>query len=448
VKDKGKGRWIRSVGCFCLALAAIQLVVAIVGHAYFFRIDDLFAWDARMRHNEIQCAHEGVNSFYIWNRSVTHEKYKGLSRDEYDEEADKKMAAESKGAPKKLTVHSYPAWHTAYLWFVGWMSEPLFLGFLYTCFGLALVAFWKIISACAPPDSASRWLFFGLLAIPLPGRILGCFATGNYGLFMALLMFCLISAVDAKRTVYAGILWAVMMVKPQLAILLFWPLLLRKHYVAIGLAVAICVAGTVAISFVYGCSPITLIEQIPAIGAPYTSSPKAIKFLFEPILGPATKWVWSLAIFSLCGIMTWRLRTCGTWWLFLPAILLFPVWTYSQPHDGVAAWPVYAIIPLLLLSTDALEDVRHKKMVIAYGWVVISAFFVTTMIDAVSKPFPRLPEWCWWIFGSARVTFWVAGLFVFDRLAQYSKLFALPRLFSSRPEIWYTTQDKEEIGLC
>lgn len=438
-----RSRLLRLLGFLCLGVAAVQFAADVHTHAFFFQYESQFAWDARLRHNEIKCAHEGINSFFIWDRSITHEKYRGLERPDMEEEEE---SAEKKESAEKLPVHSYPAWHTAFLWFAGWMSLPLYLGVLYACFGLALAAFWKLVSARAPADPESKWLYFGLLSIPLAGRILACFATGNYGLFMALLVFGLICSVNAKRSVWTGILWAVMMVKPQIAVLMFWPLVVRKNYVAIGLAGAICVAGTLLVSFVYGCSPVELIAQIPKIGAPYTSAPKGIQLVFGPLFGTGTKWIWPFLMFALCGIMTWRLRRCGTWWMFMPAVLLFPVWTYSQPHDGVAQWPFYALVALLFTSAETMADNRQKKMAFAYGCIVISIFFTDTALTVADKINSDFSWLRWKVFGVARVVFWVSGLFVLDRLASHAKMFDLCRVAKRHESV--PTCGKEEGDIC
>lgn len=44
---------------------------------------------------------------------------------------------------------------------------------------------------------------------------------------------------------------------------------------------------------------------------------------------------------------SWCLKDSRSWLVRLvPASTMFPLWTYSQPHDGVIAWPIIAMVSL------------------------------------------------------------------------------------------------------
>lgn len=407
-----RSRLLRICGGAFLVLAVIQLAVCVYTYRDFYRC--YFGFDARLRQNEIRCSHTGVNPFDVWERKISHENFRGIDRPD----------KETEDAPQKLLVHSYPAWHTAYLWCVGWMSTPLYMGVYYACFGVALVLLWLFVSACAPADSSARWFYFGMASIPLLYRISACFVTGNYGLFIAIFMYGLISAISAKKTISAGFLWAVMMIKPQIAVLLFWPLLIHKRYASMVISVGLCVGATCVIAGVYHCSPIDLVLQIPAIGEPYGPS-QFVKQALVPLIGSHASVVWSALLFLLCGFFTWRMRKCGAWWTSLPALLLFPVWTYSQFHDGVAAWPLYVLIPLAILSLEEIDNLLLRRRIALFGLCVVGTFLVETICSSLIGIGVCSQPQCGIALGISRTIFTILCLWFFDFLSRHSNVAGL-----------------------
>lgn len=71
-----------------------------------------------------------------------------------------------------------------------------------------------------------------------------CFYYGNYGFILLLFSVLMYESLVRGKQIYAGLSWAIMMIKPNVSILFFWPLLFQKKYVAIGVAIAIFLLAT------------------------------------------------------------------------------------------------------------------------------------------------------------------------------------------------------------
>ena len=108
------------------ALYGLSLVLVLSGLAFSVRtaIDGLEhrGCDLMFRISEVQCAHTGVNPFDVWDRKVTTERFRGMDREDRAETPPEDA--------HKLVVHAYPAWHTTYCWFYGWLPRAVTVALL------------------------------------------------------------------------------------------------------------------------------------------------------------------------------------------------------------------------------------------------------------------------------------------------------------------------------
>lgn len=323
----GKMAMLIGVVAFFVALALLNIFP-----------HNFWAIDIRLRHNEICCAHEGVNSFRIWDGDVSHPDYLPIGR------PDKKVSC-SPGATR--LIHAYPAWHTAFFWFYGWVPQKN----LVNCFfavnvGLAVMIgflFW--------------FNFYGGWKIKLciaGGLLVFCWRPLQSFFWEALNYQVLILALSLLLVVFrvrsnlaGGLAYAVMMIKPQSAVLFGWLLVVRRRWLVIAVAAALCVGGLLFTSHALSENPITLILQIPQIGKPYVLYPGSNN-IFSCVfsrLGEVGFVVWQILFFLLCGWTTWKLREDKSHLVqLLPMSVAVHIWTYSQVADWLLAWPLYLII--------------------------------------------------------------------------------------------------------
>ena len=365
------GGLVRHVVAVALILFTImQIAYGLVALSWYF--PEQSGGDLLYRRNEICCARQGVNSFRIWNRETTLPGFAPLER------PDKPDAPKTAG---DAVVHAYPPWHTAMFYWYGCIPERLCLTIMSIVFGLCL---WFIVGECVKLSRA-RFGDDGLI----PGFALAmisffafhCFCALNYGVLILAAFLLMNKALDGKSAWHdlaAGLAWSVMMIKPQVGLLFFWPLFWRRRYRVITAAVGVCLAATFVTSLVVHESMLDLILQIPEIGKPYSRTPYAdvqmtrylVDLVAKPLAGEWASLVVMGAAFVLTGFLTGLLRRSRDILLLcLPVVLMIPFWSYSHTHDHVILLPLF-----ILLAGRMFTAKRFDK------WVALGCFYVATIL--------------------------------------------------------------------
>lgn len=330
--------------------------------------------DLRLRYDECACAHTGVNPFHVWNHDVVSENFRGLDRPDLETDSD----------ATKRSVHNYPPWHMAYTWFYAKLPFHYLASWFFFVSGMCFVGLLFYLKHHFPPSD--RLFAVSLFVFEWANAIVWCQALGNYGILVGSLLVPLIWLVQKGHQVGAGIVWGLMMVKPQIAVLLFFPLLFQRKYVTIAVAVLQCVLATCWTASVYGESPIALLLQIPASGAPYRLSVYFIRVTLET-LGISSAFphvVWSVLCAAACGWFSWRLRRCpNAVFRFAPAAFFFLYWTYANDTDSVATWP------FLLAELSVFLSVFCRRGW-SWGKVLLTGYFIVRILSLKSEKILRL----------------------------------------------------------
>lgn len=323
-----------------VALALFALLQIDSGTASFIRANPRteFGCDLRMRRNEVRCAHLGINSFHVWNNEISLPGF--LSLDTFDREGRPRAADES-------IVHAYPPWHTALFYFYGWLSEPatlllVSLAFV-ACFVFAACECVRHAKARFPHPGLVTGVVLALIAYPASRGFMAL----NYGpalLVAFLLMDRFLEKKGWRADVAAGLAWSFMMIKPQAGLLFFWPLFWRRRYLAIAVAAATCLAGTLVTSCLVHESALDLILQISRLRGPYGFGPIAEIFV-QPFAGANAGWIVMGTFFVLSGLATGLLRKNRDFFvLCIPVVLSIPLWTYSLDCDRTVLLPAFLIL--------------------------------------------------------------------------------------------------------
>ncbi len=315
--------------------------------------------DLKLRYHEVCCSHTGVNPFHIWNQTIMSDKYKGIPHPDYKYDE----------SPNKFEVHAYPAWHTTFFWFYGFISENVCVVLMSTfqifVFIGGFIYFRRFFSS-----TSSVFFCLGVLLFLFIYPFLISLHQGNYGGLLLLLSIMFYESLKRKHEIVAGIIWGVMMIKPQVALLLFLPLLFSRKYLTISVAVIICICATLIQSFVYKESPIDLILQIPEIGRPYVgNNAGVISLALNKCFGVNGVFVGMCVGFLICAILSYRLRNQSSWFIRLfPAFALFPLWTYSYAYDLPAQWMVFVV-----MSAWLIQNLRNKWFMckVVFLWILI-----------------------------------------------------------------------------
>ena len=192
----------------CLLIAGIALF-ALFQSASGFLADSHFGHDLSLRHNEVCCAHQGVNSFRIWNHEATLPGF-------YPYPSDKPTLPH---AETDVPVHAYPPWHTAMFYFYGWMSGSACVGVMTAVFLLCL----GFVAYECTRLSKARFKHDGLVSAAALSLIMfsagHCLSVLNYGVLVLAAFLLMDKALESDHEILAGLCWAVMMIKPQVGLL-------------------------------------------------------------------------------------------------------------------------------------------------------------------------------------------------------------------------------------
>lgn len=295
-------------------------------------------YDMSLRVNEILCMHDGIDPFDVFERKITTEKYSGFHRPDMPREPHE----------GKKYVHAYTPWHATVFWWFGSVPE-------YICIVILTILFFgSLIWSCkwvyqtlskhdAPVlkngivDNIENILF--LLAVIL-NPICGIISSYNYGLLLLCCMLLLFTAIECNHEFIAGILFSIIMIKPQIGLMLVIPLLLSKKYKTIAIAATICIIETFLPAYKLDKSMVELILEIPKIGAPF---PKG--FFTETvvnIVGPTGQYIIMVVFIGMATIGCYLVQNAKEFWMrVLPALAVIPFWTYSQFHDLLVTVPCY-----------------------------------------------------------------------------------------------------------
>lgn len=335
-------KWLLVVGVALFAF--LQIAGGFCANPKYLFNDDSFGHDLRLRRNEIRCAQQGVNSFRIWNREVELEGFVPLNRPDKENVARK---------PGDVFVHAYPPWHTTMFWFYGWLPETFCVSLMSVLFGFCL---WFVASECVRLSKARFGKSGGLVAAAALALVLcyacRCYLLMNYGVLILAALLMMNRTLEKGHEVAAGLCWAVMMLKPQVGVLFFWPLFWHRRYVTVVVATTVCLGATFATSLILHESVVDLLLQLPKIGAPYAGFTPA-RFL-RPILGEHAMLLVMPGFFALTGLLTWLVRRRRDF-LFscVPVVVMVPVWTYCLPYDYVILLPLFVFWAGTALAEDA-----------------------------------------------------------------------------------------------
>ena len=302
--------------------------------ALYFRLGFPIPIDLTFRYNEVSCAHQGIDPFDIFEHNISSEEFCGLDRPDfpYEEKNGKKI------------VHSYPAWHMAVFWWYGYVPKEVCIAImigLYLC-SLLWSCYWtskKLQKSDCLHYVVDILSLLAAMTIPF-----GCLCTTmNYGLFLLGCSLLLYNLLETQHTILAGMVFSLIMLKPQVGIPFLIPLFLNKKYQIIAIAGAICIAETLFTSWQLNKSPIELILQIPQLGAPFQKG--FFTNTATKVFGPVGQYLTIGGFLAIISVLSFLVRNAENIWVrFLPAIALVPFWTYSQEHDWLVTLPCYIYI--------------------------------------------------------------------------------------------------------
>ena len=356
-----------------------------VGNAVVGVEPNQFGYDFQLRYNEAKCVLSGCDPFLIWNGQRTLSPY--LSFDQ----------AASMIDGNHEYVGAYPPWE--YPLMVPFALLPKRIALL-TFFAIGVLCslalvIWSVFAGWKLQGRLGDGFLCGAVAVMPSYYIVYCLNYLNFGVMIAVAAFGLAYCLDRERQVLAGICWAMMMVKPQIALLFVIPLLIGKRYRAICVAAGICLLLTAVSAIVCGRSPVAMIL---AVGRCRGMFPKC--YLLGPVV---TEWLHGIspmiphvlnAVIGVfvCFVLSWRFRRFDGWLMkLLPAVMLCWLWSVSRFYDQSMLVVAFATMALWLLRHNfhwqfwvALGALTLQAVMLHTNCVVLSWFSLFALIGSLA----------------------------------------------------------------
>ena len=315
--------------------------------------------DFDMRYNEACCVHEGVDPFEVWRGEVKDSRYEPWSF----------AKLRSKDVDFSRFIHAYPPWeYTCMLPFVGLerrSAETVFMVMMFSGL-LALSCGWF----CVGYRKFGR-LCWGLLLLAFcwgqASPVTACLVYGNFGIWIAVAVAVALYCHVRKWDGWAGVFWALAMVKPQVATIFLVPLLLLRKWRTLAVWGSLLLGMTLIPSLLCRTSPVDLVlcirqysaEQFSRTG--FIGKPIFVSLVQDGGISPSLlSGASALAGGVICVVCTAlvlkrRSKDDGLEKLsaFVPALVLSTIWTASRIHDFCIQ---SVTAPLLMLFAIQTRD--------------------------------------------------------------------------------------------
>ena len=313
------------------AASAALIAVAIIARGHAIGVD------MELRYNEMKCVRAGINPFDIWSGAATSPDFCRFD------------TRPLTGAP----VHTYPPWEYTLampLTFLSQRGAGAAMECLILLFAV-IVAVWCYRRGRAATGSWQGGLLCAGAALLTGLPIHEEFRSQNYYLLCTAATLGLVSSLNRGRQVLGGVCWALMMVKPQYGVLFAIPILWRRQFTTLAVAVALCLAASVPPALMTHTPLPDIILQAGRAGSEYFIRSGLIPaMIFQPITARLPGFPAALSAvlgIGLCLWLTGLMRHRRDWFEFvLPTVFCTTIWTYCL---------MYGHVPYALLICFAAE---------------------------------------------------------------------------------------------
>lgn len=207
----------------------------------------------------------------------------------------------------------------------------------------------------------------------------------NNGFVISFLLIIVAMICDTHECFAGGVL-ALAMMKPQMALLFYIPLLFKKNYKTIFFSGSLLIASWLVYIMMVGGNPVSQLIEI--LGQ---SGEKSAEFIWFGILDVLTKFGISGTIAMLCSMLVGILFTTGMTWLVLKSkyknnpFVLFSipaffstVWCYKSEPDLMVL-----ILPSLMIYFVCCD--RDNKKTIVFSMAYLAVFNVKIFTGGVRR---------------------------------------------------------------
>ena len=376
---------------FKIAFLCLLSIFALINLIGSFRPNSFRAGgDLLLRYNEVEVVKAGINPYAVFSNEVTLEDYTGMN---------------DFTPNSKWRVHAYPPWEYTFLYPLTLLTRDV-VGKIYFLLNLACVV---LILAMAfrlghgLQQNVLHGCFVAVCSVSTSFAIYSAQRLQNYGLLMTVALIGMIIALNKRHDVLAGLCWAFIMVKPQIGTLFIIPLLVKRNFTAVAIAMTTCLLATIPPALMCDRSPVELILNIVQAGPQTPFYNPIIYFMPETTVGPMLV-INALVVIAIGIILTVRLRDAAWHLVMCPAIVCSLAWTVSRNHD----FNIYSVA-LMLVGVHLVytKSPRHYRwgvgLLLAFlgRWIVVldDALFerydgANALYDSlIGRLLQHLPDW-------------------------------------------------------
>lgn len=346
-------------------------------------------WDFTLRYGEVTCLTDlHTDPYDIFTGVATSDKYLPYQ----------KQYERLENALDYRWCAGYPPWEYTLLLPVSLLSlrsaDAIYKTLELVSLFVVLIFSYHRSSKMKCPTWAKLFFAASFLLLPVESWC-WVFRYGNWPLLFCAGVVALIICLDNGRQILAGFVWSFLMIKPQQGIWFAIPLLFRRQFKTIGVAVTTCLVASIPPAVLCGKSPIDLILEIPKfrLYSYFESSffpPDLFRFLGDMFFPRAPLVIGGLVCLLMCLWCSWRMRQEKDWFVFLQPTLFcicagYPLWRQD--------W-IFYIFPLLFLI-----EIANGRRIHLRWFRIVAAFLCFCVVNPVpwieldfSYPVPFFPN--------------------------------------------------------
>ena len=283
------------------------------------------------RHNEIQLILAHQNPYYKWKTFTT--------------------------IPEMVLLPNAP-WAYSFALPICWLPRPhaLFVFTILEFIGVILTLYLLYLFYNKELNNVLYSLFF--TSFTIAGVIRKDLSVGNYVLFCALGVCLMIYFLNKNKQFWAGLAWGLVMIKPQLGVLLFIPLFLKKQYICIITAVLFCCLLSLIPCYFINENPIKLFFQTTELGAQLAADTDrgGLFLLFYKLKNIPIEIVYKVAFWTgvvLVCIFSWNVRKSNNWLVLLtPTAVYTSFWVYANLCNLIMCIFIITLLAIIIVNAE------------------------------------------------------------------------------------------------
>lgn len=364
-------RILRVFRVLCLAFLALSILIALA-FCFVFSKDGRpgGGGDFNIRYSEVRCLFDGMDPFKVYTGEIASDKYGPYN----------KWTREKPFLP----VNGYVPWEYTYMMpFAALPKIPASV--LWICLNAAALVFLlkrgKYLASCHA-NSVLKKEFLSSCILVLSAPIACLFNWGNFGLLFAVVILWMADALNRKQDILAGILWALLMAKPQIGLLLAIPIALRFRWKTALTAVVVSVAASIPPAMLCHSNPVQMTVDILTCSQRGQFCMDLLPASWASVFASGTpQHLFMLGGALLCLACCLLLRRSSDWsLLLLPPVFVSTVWTYGWPHDHC----IYAL-PVFVIGVVACEE-RNRT---TRNWLLVAMALCGAsilLVNSIAEP--------------------------------------------------------------